>query len=200
VPLAEVLGEDLRAAAGHPVDARVAQAGSRLSVREPGAVGQEHELRDRQRIELDPLAVPLAHGREQVAVVVEWQLRVEAAVESDEVAAGLEQLVDLREDVLSREHVAPRLVREDVERAVVALGDADVRVVDDPHDHVGRVVRPVPDRPRLGGEPPQLLVVAAQPELARLVDRDPRHTGTRAESTSMNDDTENTAFPAPGSP
>ena len=103
---AEVLGEDLAAAAGDPVHARVAQTRGRIRVRQLRAVGEEDELRDRQRVELDAVAVALAHRREQVAVVVERQLRVEAAVEADEVAADLEQLVDLREDVLAREHVA----------------------------------------------------------------------------------------------
>ena len=144
VPLAEVLGEDLAAAARDPVHARVAQPRRRLRVREARAVGEEDELGDRQRVELDAVAVALAHRREEVAVVVERQLRVEAAVERDEVAADLEQLVDLREHVLAREHVAAVLVREDVERAVVALGDADVRVVDDPHHHVGGAVGLVP--------------------------------------------------------
>ncbi len=79
----------------------VAQPRGRLGVREVGTVGEVHELRDRQRVELDPVAVALAHGGEQVAVVVERQLRVEAAVERDEVAADLEQLVDLREHLVA---------------------------------------------------------------------------------------------------
>jgi hypothetical protein len=41
------------------------------------------------------------HGREQVAVVVERQPRIEAAVERDEIAAELDQLVDLGKHVLA---------------------------------------------------------------------------------------------------
>ena len=167
----------------------------------PGAVGEEDELRDRERVELDRVAVPLAHGVEEVGVVVERELRVEAAVEADEVAADLDELVDLREDLVPREHVAAVLVRQDVEGAVVALRDADVRVVDDPHDHVGRVVGPVP--PGTHGLRPldQLLVGRLEPEPPRLVDVDPGHTGTTSgASTSMNELTEKTAFPAPGFP
>ena len=57
VPGTEVLGQDLRAAAGDPVHARVAQPGRRLRVGDSGAVGEEDELRDRERVELDPVAV-----------------------------------------------------------------------------------------------------------------------------------------------
>ena len=152
VPLAEVLGEDLAAAARDPVDARVAESRRRLGVGELGTVGEEDELRHRERVELDAVAVALAHGGEEVAVVVERQLRVEAAVERHEVASDLEQLVDLREHLVAVEHVAAVLVREDVERAVVALGDADVRVVDDAHHHVRGAVRLVPAGARRAGE------------------------------------------------
>ena len=175
VALAEVLGEDLAPAARDPVDARVAEPRGRLRVREPGAVGEVDELRDRQRVELDPVAVALAHRGEEVAVVVERQLRVEAAVEPDEVAADLEQLVDLREHVAPREHVAAVLVREDVERAVVALGDADVRVVDDPHHHVGGAAGVVPAGARRLRELAQLVVRRLAPEARGLVHRDAAH-------------------------
>ena len=194
VPLAEVLGQDLAAAACDPVDACVAEARRRFRVREPGAVGEEHELGDSQRVELHALAVALAHRREQVAVVVERELRVEAAVEADEVATDVQQLVDLVEDLLTREDVAAVLVRQDVERAVVALGDADVGVVDDPHDHVGRTVGLVVPPANLLRTLLQLLVGRVQPEVARLVDGDAGHR------TSMKELTEKTARPVPASP
>ena len=208
VPRAEVLGEDLAAAAGHPVHARVAQARRRIRVRQPCAIREEHELRDRQRIELDAIAVALAHRREQVAVVVERQLRVEPAVEPDEVAADLQQLVDLREDVVARQHVAALLVREDVERAVVALRDAHVRVVDDPHHHVGGAVGLVVARAHEPREPLQLLVRRMPPERRRLGGRDPatrldpRRDLVQAHgvNVSMNEETEKTAFPGPDGP
>ena len=140
VPLAEVLGEDLAAAACDPVHAGIAEPSGRLGVADPRAVGEVDELGDRQRVELDAIAVPGAHGCKEVAVEVERQLGVEAAVERDQVAADLEELVDLREDVAPGEDVAAVLVRQHVEGAVVALRDADVRVVHDPHHHVRRVV------------------------------------------------------------
>ena len=207
VPLAEVLGEDLAAAAGHPVDAGVAQSRGRLGVREVGPVGEEHELRHGERVELDPVLVALAHGREEIAVVVERQLRVEAAVEPDEIATDLEELVDLREHLVAIEDVAAVLPGEHVERAVVALGDADVRVVDDAHHHVGGAVGLVPLGAGGARELAQLVVARLVPEARGLVDRDPAHAGTASStvtssgsSVSMNELTEKTAFPAPATP
>src|SRR5205085_9226816 len=101
VPCAEVFREDFTAAARDPVDTRVAKPRGRVRVRQSGTVGEEHELCDRERVELDAVAVALAHGGEQVAVEVERELRVEAAVERNEVAAELNQLVDLREDLVA---------------------------------------------------------------------------------------------------
>src|ERR671930_1861106 len=147
VPRAEVLGEDLGTAAGDPVHARVAQTGRRLGVRDPGAVGEEHELRDGQRIELDPFAVALPHRSEQVAVVVQRQPRVEAAVERDQVAAEVDQLVDLGKDVLARQHVAAVLVRQDVEGAVVALGDGDPAHSTSMKELTEKTARPTPGSP-----------------------------------------------------
>jgi hypothetical protein len=59
----------------------------------------------------------------------------------------------------------------------------------------------MPARPHRLGPLDQLIVVRLQPEPPRLVEVDPRQTGTTSgASTSMNDETENTAFPAPGLP
>jgi hypothetical protein len=170
-------------------------------------VGEEDELRHGQRVELDALAVALPDGGEQVAVVAERQPRVEAAVEGDEVAAELEQLLDLREHGVPLEHVAARLVREHVEGAVVALGDAHVRVVDDPHHHVRGAVRLVPAGACRAGQLAQLLVVGLPPQPGRVLDGDAAHAGTASSdvtssgsSVSMNELTENTALPAPATP
>lgn len=96
----EVLGQDLAAPAGDPVDTRGAQACGHLGVAETGAIGEVDELGDRQRVELDAFGVAGAHRRKELLVVAERQARVEPAVEADEVASELEQLVDLREDLL----------------------------------------------------------------------------------------------------
>ena len=53
VALAEVLGQDLAAAAGDPVDPGLAQPRRGLRIREPCAIGEVDELRYGQRVELD---------------------------------------------------------------------------------------------------------------------------------------------------
>src|SRR5581483_9800174 len=90
-----------------------------------------------------------------------------------------------------------------VERAVVALRDADVRVVDDAHHHVGRAVGLVEAAAHLLRARLQLVVGGLQPQPARLGDVDaPANAAARGSgaSVSMNELTENTALPAPGGP
>jgi len=128
VAAAEVFGEDLGAAAGDPADAGVFEAGGRGGEGEVGVVGEVHELGDGEGVELEGVAVAGADGAEEVAVVVEREVGVEAAVEAGEVAAEGEELIELGEDLGLGEDVAAGLAGEAVEGAVVALGDADVGV------------------------------------------------------------------------
>ena len=63
-----------------------------------------------------------------------------------------------------REDVAAILAGEFVEGAVVALGDADVGVVDDAHEHVGAGVGRVVAGADLGGEVAHVGVGGLAPE------------------------------------
>jgi hypothetical protein len=215
--LAEVLSEDLAAASRDPVHAGVAQTRGRIRIAELRAIGEEDEFGDRERVELDAVGIAVANRGEQVAVVVERQPRIEAPVEADEIAADLEQLVDLREHILTAQDVAALLVREDVERAIVALRHADVRVIDDPHHHVGGAARVVVARADDLRETFQPVVVCLVPQprsvgncnpAARLdLGGDLVHAGTASSSVtssgasvSMNELTEKTALPAPATP
>ena len=63
-----------------------------------------------------------------------------------------------------RQDVAALLAGEAVEGAVVALGDADVGVVDDAHDHVGAGVGRVEAAADLGGEVAEFGVGGVVPE------------------------------------
>ena len=122
-----------------------------------------------------------------------------AALHEDAGASDRDRLLDLLVDHRLREQVALALVpRPPVERAEVAVGHADVRVVEIPIDderHARRVVQPVADLVRHaphGHEIPRtqegdrLLVrdaLAAERLLEHLVDhrgrrRDDRHAGT----------------------
>ncbi len=98
VAAAEVLGEDFGASAGDPADACGFEARGGFGVGELRVVGEVEELGDGEGVELQCVAVAVTNGGEEVAVVVEREMRVEAAVECGEVAAEREQLVELRED------------------------------------------------------------------------------------------------------
>ncbi len=152
VAAAEVFGEDLGAAAGDPADACGFEALGGGGVVEVGVVGEVHELGDGEGVELHAVAVAGADGGEEVAVVAEREVRVEAAVEAGEVAAEGEEFVELGEDLFVREDVAAVLPGEFIEGAVVALGDADVGVVDDAHQHVGAGCGGMVAGSDLGGE------------------------------------------------
>jgi hypothetical protein len=114
-------------------------------------IGEVEELGDGEGVELQCVAVAVMNGGEEVAVVVEREMWVEAAIECGEVAAEREQLIELREDRFLRQYVTAFLTGELVERAVVALGDADVGVVDDAHHHVGGAVYGMEAGADLGG-------------------------------------------------
>ena len=172
VTAAEVLGEDLRASAGDPAHACVFEARGGFGVRELRVVGEVEELGDGERVELECVAVAVTNGGEEVAVVVERQMRVEAAIECGEVAAEREQLIELREDRFLGEDVAALLTGELVEGAVVALGDADVGVVDDAHHHVGGAVGGMEAGADLCGEVAEFGVGGVLPEVAGVGGRD----------------------------
>jgi hypothetical protein len=126
VAAAEVFGEDLRASSGDPTDSGLLEALGGGGVGERSVVGEVEELGDGEGVELDAVAEAGADGADEIAVVVDGELGVEAAVEADEVAAESEKLVDLGEDLRLGEDVSAGLAGERVEGAVVALGDADV--------------------------------------------------------------------------
>ena len=93
VAAAEVLGEDLRASAGDPADARGFEARGGFGVTQPGVIGEVKELGDGERVELQSAAVAVTNSGEEIAIVVERKMRVEAAVECGEIAAERQQLV-----------------------------------------------------------------------------------------------------------
>ena len=97
---------------------------------------------------------------------------VEAAVEAGEIAAQGEQFVELGEDLIVGEDVAAFLAGELVEGAVVALGDADVGVVDDAHQHVGAGCGRVEAGAYLGGEAADVRVAGFAPQQEGFVGRD----------------------------
>ena len=90
-------------------------------------------------------------------------MRVEAAVEAGEIATEGEQFAQFGEDLFLAEDVAALLSGQLVERAVVALGHADVGVVDDPHQHIGACRGLVEARAHLGCEAAHVGVAGLAP-------------------------------------
>ena len=91
------------------------------------------DLRRRERVQVDRVA--LLDRAEEVLVVVDGEVGVVAALHEDAGAADCERLLDLLEDDGLREQVALGAVAGPaVEGTEVAVGDADVRVVDVPVD------------------------------------------------------------------
>jgi hypothetical protein len=82
----------------------------------------------RERVQVDRVAG--LDRTEEVLVVVDAEVRVVAALHEQPGAADSERLLDLLEDDRLRQHVALTPVAgRAVEGAEVAVGDADVRVV-----------------------------------------------------------------------
>ncbi len=122
------------------------------------------DLRRRERVQVDRVA--LLDRAEEVLVVVDGEVGVVPALHEDAGAADRECLLDLLEDDRLRQQVALGAVAGPaVEGAEVAVGDADVRVVDvaidDERDPAG-VGAPGPER--LGGP-------ADRDEVLRLEER-----------------------------
>ena len=156
--VADAVDEDLGAAAGDRVEARVAETRERGRDAQLRAARDVLDLGRRQRVQVDRVA--LLERAEEVLVVVDAEVRVVPALHEDARAADRERLLDLLVDDRLREEVALGAVAGPaVEGAEVAVGDADVRVVDVPVDderdpvRVGAAsaqLRRRPCRPRRG--------------------------------------------------
>ena len=83
------------------------------------------------------VGIPLLDRAEQILVPRERQIGIVAALQQQLDAADGDRLVDLSEQLVESEHVAFGRSDGPIERAEVALRDADVRVVDVAVDDVG---------------------------------------------------------------
>ncbi len=162
---ADAVDEDLGAAAGNGVEAGVAQPRQRLRDRELRAPRDVLDLRRRERVQVDLVA--RLDRAEEILVVVDPEVGMVAALHEEPGAADREGLLDLLVDHRLRQEVAlARVARSAVEGAEVAVGDADVRVVEVPVDDER-------DPRRVGHAAPDLVRDAAdRDEVARAQQRD----------------------------
>ena len=130
---AHAVDEDLGAAARDRVEAGVAQPRERLRHRELRAPRDVLDLGRRERVQVDRVA--RLDRAEEILVVVDPEVGVMAALHEEPGAADRERLLDLLVDHRLRQEVAlAHVAGPAVERAEVAVGDADVRVVEVPVD------------------------------------------------------------------
>ncbi len=127
--VAHPVNQDLAAAARDRVEAGVAQARERLPDRQLRAARDVLDLRRRERVQVDLVA--LLDAPEEILVVVEREIGMVPALHEQAGPAERERLLDLLVDDRLREQVAlAPIAGAAVEGAEVAVGDADVRVVE----------------------------------------------------------------------
>ena len=126
---AHPVDQDLGAAAGKRVEPGIAQARERLGHRQLRPAGDVLHLGRREGVQVDRVA--RLDRAEQILVPVDAEVGVVTALHQHRGAAESQRLLDLLEDHRARQHVALAAVpRPAVEGAEVAVGDADVGVVD----------------------------------------------------------------------
>ena len=152
--LADAIDEHFGAAAGNAVQARrdepVDDRGHR-QLRKPRDV---QDFRWRERVQLEA-GIAALHRAEQILVPADRDVGIVSALQQELHAAEPDRLVDLREDLVEAERVAFARSHRPVERAELAAGDADVRVVDVAVDDVGDDAVRVPAAADVVGEAAQ---------------------------------------------
>ncbi len=177
--------EDLGAAAGQRVQTGVAQAREHLARGEPGELAQVHDLGRAEAVHVDGVAgLELA---QHALVPLERQVGVHAALQKDRRALEIERLLDLRVELVGREHVGVGVVRVAVERAEPATAHAHVGVVHVAvHDErdLALGVQPVAHRAR-GHAEVQQFRVAQQRQASSSVRRPSPRTTRSTRSATM---------------
>ena len=166
--VAHAVDEDLAAAAGQRVEPRVAQTRERLPDGQLRPARDVLHLGRGEAVEVDRVAA--LDRAEQVLVEVDPEVGMVPALHEHAGAADRERLLDLLEDHRLRQQVAlARVARAAVEGAEVAVGDADVRVVDVPVDDEGDAIRVGLAVPHLVRDAPDGDEVARAQERDRVV-------------------------------
>src|SRR5438094_25092 len=152
--VADFLDEDLPAPARDGVETGTHELADHLLDRHPESAGEKIDFRGRKPVDVNRMvALDVAH---QVQVPREGDVGIVAPLDEDLHAAERLQLVDLATDLLEREDVPLGVLRPPVERAELAVRDADIGVVDVPIDDVGDLVLRMQPPPRLVGEGAEL--------------------------------------------
>ena len=135
-PLADAVDENFGAAAGNAVEAGRHQAIDDRRHRQLREAREVNDFRRRERVQLEG-GIALLDRAEQILVPRQRQVGIVTALEQQLHAADGHGLVDLSKQLVEAEHVPFRRSDRPIERAEVALRDADVGVVDVAVDDVG---------------------------------------------------------------
>jgi hypothetical protein len=151
--LADAIDENLAAAAGEAAEPGVLQSLEHRLERQLRELVEVPEFGGAEAVDVDLRELPL-HAAEQVFVPLERQLRVQAALNENLVAAEVDGFLNLLMQNFLGEDVRLAVADGSVERTEVADGRADVGVVDVPVDVVGAVTLGVqPARDGIGRGP-----------------------------------------------
>src|SRR6266404_2279445 len=126
--VAHALHEDLAAAAGNRVETSRHQLPDDRFDRHAEPAREEVDLRGREAVDVDRVvALDVA---QQIEIPLERDVGVVSALHQNLHAADCLELVDLAADFLERQQVPLGMFGAPIERAELAVGDADVRVID----------------------------------------------------------------------
>ena len=133
---ADFVVENFSAAAGNGFQACIAEAGDRVADAERGNFGDADDFRSGEAVQMDA-RVLLLQRAEQIFVVIELQIGIQAALQQNSGAAELEHLVNLAANFFEGEDVAFFRAHRAVEGAEGAVFGAEIRVIDVAIDLIG---------------------------------------------------------------
>src|SRR2546428_767576 len=152
--VAHALHQDLAAATRNGVEPRRHQLFDHFGDRHAEAPGEEVDLRRREAVNVDRMkALDIA---QQIEIPLEGNVGVVHALHQNLDAPDRLQLVDLAPDFFKRQQIPFRVFGTTIECAELAVGDANVCVVDVAVDDVGDDVFRMEFPPDLVGETPEL--------------------------------------------
>jgi len=134
--------ENFRAAAGNGGEARIHETKNDILDTELTDFRHAQNFRRRKAVQMY-LRIALLDGAQKIFVILDLQIRMQAALEQDAVAAELEHLFDLAVNFLEGKDVALFRADRAIERAEGTILRAEVRVIDVAVDLVGGDARVV---------------------------------------------------------
>ncbi len=128
-PRADFVVEDFRATAGNGLQPRVHQALNCFADADLADLRDAQNFGRRKAVQMH-LRVARLQGAQQIFVIADLQVRMQAALEQNSGAAEFQHLVDFLVDLLKRQNVTVLGAERTVKRTEGAILGAKIRVVD----------------------------------------------------------------------